>query len=250
MRRMYSTTLHSTQIPNVIGRIHSKDFTAIDGHGVRYLLFLAGCCLKCNFCANPDTWDISKGQPQYSKDIFEDIMKYKPYIEGLTCSGGDPLLQPHFVSSLFRMCHREGLSTCLDTAGQCKRTNWEIVLPFTDYVLFCMKHPDPDKYKELTGISQKHAIEFLSKLEEYKIPFSLRYLLIPGHTDNPGDLDKLQGLIKDHSTLKKIELLPYHELGLEKWKELGLQPKRYRVPTKDEVAIFREQIIGMGHKVL
>lgn len=247
---MQTMNTFSNVIPNVIGKIHSKDFTAIDGLGVRYLLFLSGCCLRCKFCSNPDTWDIRNGTSRLSHDVFNDVLRYKPYIQGISVSGGDPLLQPHFLSSLFRLCHKENLSTCIDTAGQCKKENWDIVLPHTDFVLFCIKHIDPEKYKYLTGFSQDHAIQFLDKIKQYNIPFYLRYVYIPKFTDDVKDIDNFIKFIKDYKNLQGIEVLPYHRLGVNKWTSLGLEPPSFEIPRKEQVLGVKEYLQRKGFNVL
>lgn len=250
MNFLRSFHVNSQKIPNIIGKIHSKDFTAIDGLGVRYLLFLSGCCLRCKFCSNPDTWDIRNGTSKLSHDVFNDILKYKPYIQGVSVSGGDPLLQPHFLSSLFQLCHKENLSTCIDTAGQCKKQNWDIVLPHTDFVLFCIKHIDPEKYKFLTGFSQDHALQFLDKIKQYNIPFYLRYVYIPKFTDDVKDIDKFIKFIENFKNLRAIEVLPYHKLGINKWDSIGLQAHSFEVPSKIQVEEFKDYLMKKGLNIL
>jgi len=180
------------------------------------------------FCSNPDTWSAHAGDRVSSKDIAEQIRKVRPYLRpgggGVTCSGGEPLLQPDFVSAIFQEAHSMGLTTCLDTTGQgSKHHNWDKVLPHTDMVLFCIKALDPAMYTQLTGLQQRGALKFAEELKHEGIPFWARYVLIPGYTDRPGDIEKLVEFGKSMPTLQGIELLPYHLLGRNKWDALGLK---------------------------
>lgn len=151
-----------------------------------------------------------------------------PYLRpgggGVTCSGGEPLLQPQFTSAVFQEAHALGLTTCLDTTGQgTKRQHWDHVLPHTDMVLFCIKHINPEKYAGLTGLRQVGALRFAAELKEQGIPFWLRYVLIPGHTDDADGIKRLADFAHQHQpAMQGIELLPYHLLGRNKWEALGL----------------------------
>lgn len=245
------------EIPDVNGFIHSTEsFSALDGPGVRFLVFLQGCGMRCLFCSNPDTWELHSGQKTSSKMIAEEIRKVLPYLKhegGVTCSGGEPLLQPDFVAALFKEAHAMNLTTCIDTTGQgTKHHNWDIVLPHTDMVLFCIKHLDPDKYQRLTGIKQTGALKFARELANRNIPYYLRYVLLPGMSDSPQDIRKLIDFAKEQKTLEAIELLPYHVLGKNKWENLGFKYplEGMETPPREHVLAVRRDLEDAGLKVL
>nr|CAF04130.1 pyruvate formate-lyase activating enzyme [Chlamydomonas reinhardtii] len=214
-------------IPEVFGNVHSTEsMSAVDGPGVRFLVFVQGCAMRCLFCSNPGTWTLKGGNKTSSKEIAADIKRVRNYLKprgGITISGGEAMLQPHFVSTVFQEVHALGLNTTVDTTGQgTKAGNWDVVLPHTDLVLFCIKHIDPIKYEALTGMKQRGASGFADQLAERKIPFYLRYVYIPGYTDGVKDIDKLIEWCKQQPTFQGIELLPYHVLGRNKWEVMGL----------------------------
>jgi pyruvate formate lyase activating enzyme len=215
-------------IREVFGNVHSiETFSAIDGPGIRMMIFLQGCHLRCKFCSNPDTWKINKDTHISSKSIAERIRRIYPYMRkdmsGITCSGGEPLLQSDFVSALFQEAKAMNLTTCLDTAGQANQRNQMTVLPHTDLVLFCIKHTNRKKYKQLTGVSPDLALKFLDNLVRFDVPFYIRYVLIPGYTDSEQDIEELIQLTKSlGAKCKGIELLPYHTLGVQKWEALNI----------------------------
>lgn len=223
-----------------IANVHSiESFSAVDGPGVRFVVFLQGCNLRCKVCSNPDTWNFVGGTTMSAKDIADKIKSVKNYYGkdgGVTVSGGEALLNPYFVSDLFQRVHDIGLTTCLDTAGQASEHNINLVLPHTDYTMFCIKHMDPLKYYIFTGQDQTKAMKFWDKLEENKNKYVIRYVLVPGITDDSIDIIKLCEKIKQCTYCDGIELLPYHTLGKYKWEMMGL---KYAVdsnpPTSEEI---------------
>lgn len=235
------------------GRVHSVDtFTAIDGPGIRYMLFLQGCNLRCKSCSNPDTWSYKDGEMTSSKQVIANISKYRSYIEGITVSGGEPLLQPEFVSSIFQECHNLDLNTCIDTAGQSLTKNWHMILPHTDIALICLKSIDPVKYMTFTGMSQKHALQFVDTVQEYNVPFYLRYLYIPGLTDDYKDIDQFIDYAKTLNNLKGIEFLPYHRIGVSKWNTLNIKYplEHVQVPSKEKIDEARNYFTNAGMNVI
>jgi pyruvate formate lyase activating enzyme len=243
--------------PDVPGVIHSTEsFSALDGPGVRFLVFLQGCGMRCLFCSNPDTWELHSGTRTSSKTVAAEIRKVLPYLResgGVTCSGGEPLLQPDFVAALFREAHAMNLTTCIDTTGQgSKHHNWDIVLPHTDMVLFCIKHLDPDKYQKLTGIKQTGALKFAAELESRGIPYYLRYVLLPEMSDSPEDIRLLIEFSQKQKALQAIELLPYHLLGKDKWDHLGYKYplEGMKTPSREHVHAIRQRLEDAGLTVL
>jgi pyruvate formate lyase activating enzyme len=247
-----------TRIPHVYGKVHSiETFTALDGPGIRMMLFLQGCHLRCKFCSNPDTWDINKGDVTSSKDIAKKMKSLYPYLKsngsGITCSGGEPLVQADFVSALFQEAKALNLTTCLDTAGQAPYKNQLTVLPHTDLVLLCVKHLDQKKYKELTGVYPHLMYKFLDNLLRMEKPFYIRYVILPGYTDSEKEIADLIKFTKDMGkTCKGIELLPYHRLGTNKWKALNLcyPLEHVELPSKEHVDTIHKLMVNEGLNVI
>ena len=212
---------------NTEGNIHSiETFSGVDGPGLRFVIFLQGCNLRCKICSNPDTWNFIGGKKMTVNEVFKQVSSLKEYYSnngGVTVTGGEPLLQPNFVADLFEKVHELGLKTCIDTAGFAPLSAAHTVLPLTDHVMFCIKHPDPKKYLQFTGHEQKHAIQFWETLEEMRKPYTLRYVIVPGVTDDYGDLGTLCHMMQQCKSCQGLELLPYHELGKHKWEMLGLK---------------------------
>eukprot|EP00775_Hariotina_reticulata_P009835 gene9835-9994_t len=197
------------------------------------------------------------GVEMTSRDVASHVHKVAPYLRpgggGVTCSGGEALMQPEFVASIFQEAHAMGLTTCLDTTGHgSKQANWDKVLPHTDLVLFCIKHIDPVKYHKLTGMSQVAPLLFTAELQQRGIPYWLRYVLLPGYTDDADDIDNLISFCKQQPTLQGVELLPYHILGRNKWDALGMHYPLEGVhpPTHDQVMEVVEKMEAAGLRVL
>eukprot|EP00878_Enallax_costatus_P008745 GHUV01009141.1.p1 GENE.GHUV01009141.1~~GHUV01009141.1.p1 ORF type:complete len:297 (+),score=66.30 GHUV01009141.1:972-1862(+) len=239
-------------VPEVRGHVHSTEsMSMVDGPGVRFLVFLQGCTMRCLFCSNPDTWSPAGGEVVSSKEIAAQLRKVAPYLKpgggGVTCSGGEPLLQPEFTAAIFQEAH------ALDTTGQgTKHHNWDTVLPHTDMVLFCIKHLDPAKYTSLTGLRQAGALKFAAELQQRNIPFWLRYVLIPGYSDDRPGIQKLIKFCKDQPSLQGVELLPYHLLGKNKWDALGLKYplEGVQTPSHKQVMQVVDEIEAAGLNVI
>lgn len=194
-------------------------------HGIRFVLFLQGCHLKCKYCHNRDTWNIDGGSYKSLDDIFEKIMRYKNYIYpngGVTITGGEPLLQVKFLIELFSKLKKENIHTCIDTSGMVSLTDdIKKVLSLTDLVLLDIKHIDSEKCKKLVGFSNEKELAFAKYLSDNNINMWIRQVIIPGLTDDKQDLLKLKIFLSTLKTVQKVELLPYHDMGKYKWKKLG-----------------------------
>ena len=232
-------------------KVHSiETFGAVDGPGIRFVLFLQESHLQCKDCHNRDTWDINGGSYKSLDELFDKIIRYKNYIfpnGGVTVTGGEPLLQAKFILELFKKLKKEGIHTCIDTSGIIALTDdIKEVLKFTDLVLLDIKHIDNEKCKELVGKSNKLELEFAKYLSDNNISIWIRQVLIPGYTDDEQDLLKLKEFISSLKTVEKVELLPYHNIGEFKWKKLGLKYPLEGVPQATDNDIARaKQILGL-----
>ncbi len=218
--------------------------------GIRFVLFLQGCHLQCKYCHNRDTWDLNNGIYKSLDEIYEKILKYKNYIcpnGGVTVTGGEPLLQIHFLIELFKKLKHNNIHTCIDTSGMISLTDdVKEVLNLTDLVLLDIKHIDNDKCKDLVGIGNKLELDFARYLSNNNIPVWIRQVLVPGYTDNEQDLIKLKNFISSLNNVEKIELLPYHDMGKYKWKKLNLEYPLENVPPASDEDIKRaKKILGI-----
>lgn len=233
-------------------KIHSiESFGTVDGPGIRFVLFLQGCHLKCKYCHNRDTWDINGGEYKSLDDIFEKILKYKNYIQpsgGVTITGGEPLLQVKFLIELFEKLKKENIHTCIDTSGMVTLTDdIKHLLSLTDLVLLDIKHINTEKSKELVGFNNEKELAFAKYLSDNGIHIWIRQVIVPGYTDNDKDLLKLKDFISTLKTVDKVELLPYHDMGKYKWKKLGLNYELENVRTANEDDIKRaKKILGLS----
>lgn len=232
-------------------KIHSiESFGTVDGPGIRFVLFLQGCHLNCKYCHNRDTWDINAGEYKSLDDIFAKIMNYKNYIYpngGVTVTGGEPLLQAKFLVELFTKLKKENIHTCIDTSGMIAlNTDIKHLLTLTDLVLLDIKHINSEKCKNLVGFSNKLELQFAKYLSDNNIPIWIRQVLIPGYTDYENDLLELKSFINNLKTVQKVEVLPYHDMGKYKWKNLG---KKYELenirPANNEDVKKAKEILGI-----
>lgn len=212
-----------------IGRVHSiETFGTVDGPGIRFVIFMQGCPLMCRYCHNRDTWDLNSGNLTDVDDLVSEIKRYIPYMKssggGVTASGGEPLLQAKFLTNLFKKLKELNIHTALDTAGSIPvNSDIEELLKYTDLVLLDIKHIDDNKAKSLTGVSNKNNLDFARYLDTHKIPVWIRQVLVPGYTDDEQDLIRLRDFLSTLNNVEKLEVLPYHDLGKFKWKELGFE---------------------------
>ena len=224
------------------GRIHSfESLGAVDGPGVRFVVFMQGCALKCKYCQNRDTWDLHGGNTYSVEEIVEKILKYKNYIMpngGVTISGGEPLLQSKFLIELFIELKKYNIHTCIDTSGSFELTDdIKKLIDLTDLFLLDIKCINDEKAKELTGVSNNKNLEFAEYLSSINKPMWIRQVLVPGITDDEQDLLKLKDFISRLKTVEKVEILPYHDLGKFKWEKLGCkyELEGYRTATNEDV---------------
>ena len=224
------------------GHIHSfESFAAVDGPGIRFLVFLRGCGFRCKYCHNPDTWAIKDGGFFMTADeVLEKALRYKNYWGsegGITVSGGEPLLQIHFLSDLFRKAKELGVSTCLDTAATpfTREGEWfdafNEVMANTDLVMLDIKHIRPDAHKELTLCSNDCVLDCAKYLSSIGKKMWIRHVLVPGINTDESDLRQLADFIHTLKTVEKVEVLPYHTLGVSKWQSLGIPYQLDCVPT-------------------
>ncbi|MCM3214373.1 pyruvate formate-lyase-activating protein [Niallia taxi] len=215
------------------GRIHSiETFGTVDGPGIRYVVFTQGCLLRCQFCHNADTWELHGGKEMEVQEIIEDLTAYLPFINasggGITVSGGEPLLQLPFLIELFKACKQIGVHTTIDTSGGCYSTASHFqeqlleLLSYTDLILLDLKHINRKKHINLTGMGNDHILAFATFLSEKRVPVWIRHVLVPTINDNTDDLRTLGEFISTLSNVEKVEILPYHKLGVYKWEALGL----------------------------
>lgn len=227
----------------MIGKIHSiESFGTVDGPGIRFVIFMQGCTLKCKYCHNRDTWDMNSGVTYTADELISNILRYKSYFDnsggGVTVSGGEPLLQVQFVTELFKKLKELNIHTALDTSGNFPISK-EIkeLLNYTDLVLLDIKHINNEKCINLTGVPNTKTLEFAKYLSNNSKDIWIRQVLVPGYTDDKFDLQALKKFIETLSSVKKIEILPYHDLGKFKWKELGQVYALDKVspPSKEEI---------------
>lgn len=221
------------------GNIHSlESFGTVDGPGIRFVAFLQGCPLRCLYCHNPDSWEKGNGSIQMSpSELLAEVLRYKSFIAkgGVTLSGGEPLMQAEFVREFFLLCREQGIHTALDTSGALFSQSVCDALDTADLVMLDIKSIDTEQYKALTGAKITNTLKCLNYLEEKQIPTWIRHVLVPGWTDNDQLLQKLAAFLKPYQCIQKVELLPYHTMGIRKYEQMGLN---YRLadtpPLSDE----------------
>ncbi|MDE7453993.1 MAG: pyruvate formate lyase-activating protein [Clostridia bacterium] len=211
------------------GKIHSfESFGTVDGPGIRFVVFMQGCPMRCKYCHNPDTWSFSGGTEYTPEQVAEKALKYKNYIQkggGVTVSGGEPLIQAEFVKELFTLLKRGGVHTALDTSGiNFDRNDKTIIglLEVTDLVLLDIKHIDDGEHKKLTGHPNSKPLEFAKYLSDIRKNIIIRHVLVPDITDNDGYLIKLRDFISRLKTVQAVEVLPYHTMGEVKYEKMGI----------------------------
>lgn len=214
------------------GYVHSiENFGSVDGPGIRFVIFLSGCPLRCAFCHNPDTWDMQNGKKMGSDELIQKALRYRTYWKdtgGITVSGGEPLVQLDFLIELFEKAKEQGINTCIDTSGgpfQSTGTwfgKFQRLMQYTDLLLVDIKHIDEAEHIKLTGKSGKNILEMIEYLSDIHKPIWIRHVLIPGITDVDSYLFRMRDYIKKLKNVQRVDILPYHTLGVPKYKELGI----------------------------
>ncbi len=238
------------------GFIHSfESFGTVDGPGIRFVVFMQGCPMRCQYCHNPDTWKEKSGNEFTVEQIVEKYNSYKSFLinGGITVTGGEPLMQIEFVTELFKQCKQKDIHTCLDTSGitftDANREKFDTLMQYTDLVMLDIKHIDDDKHKELTGQSNKNILNFAQYLCDKQVMTWVRHVVVPDITLNDDYLFKLGEFISRLRNVKALDVLPYHDMGNVKYQQLGLVPplKDTRPATKDE-AVYARKVILSGIK--
>ena len=237
------------------GRIHSvESFGSADGPGVRYIVFLKGCNMRCQYCHNPDTWAKDGGELMTPEEVLKKALRYKTYWKekgGITVSGGEALLQIDFVTELFRLAKEKGVNTCLDTSGnpfsmeEPFKSKFDELMKYTDLFMLDIKHMDGTAHRKLTGQTNQNILEMAAYLSDHGKAMWIRHVLVPGITTEEDELHRLRSFLDTLKTVERVEVLPYHTLGVFKWKDLGIpyQLEGVDPPTKEQIDRAKE-ILG------
>ena len=220
------------------GYIHSTEsFGTVDGPGIRFVVFLQGCPMRCLYCHNPDTWQIGTGKAAEADDLLAEYEKNRAFYRkgGITVTGGEPLLQMEFVTELFEKAKAAGIHTCIDTSGivfnPAKTDAMDRLMRSTDLVMLDIKHIDAEQHRRLTGHDNRNILAFAKYLEQHQIPLWVRHIIVKGYTDVPDQLLKLGQFLGTLSNLKALDVLPYHTMGVAKYRELGIPYPLEGLPT-------------------
>lgn len=223
------------------GYVHSlQSMGAVDGPGLRYVVFLQGCPLRCMYCHNPDSWQPGIGTEYEVSELVTKILRYRPYfgaLGGVTVSGGEALLQTEFVTELFAELHKHGIHTCLDTSGIGGGSHVDALLEATDLVMCDIKFSSEEAYRRHTGGSLDTILHFLEATERHNTDLWVRHVVVPGHTDTPEEIDRMLALATRYSNLRKVELLPFHKLCVPKYEKLGIPFPCADIPPCDKATI-------------
>ena len=242
----------STTVGPVTGRVHSWDVsTGVDGPGTRFVLFVSGCPLRCLYCANPDTWHMRDGRRATVDEVMVEIEKYRPFVTtaggGVTLTGGEALLQPAFTAAVFRRCKELGLHTALDTSGFLGARATDELLSDTDLVLLDIKSFDAGTYRRLTGGDLAPTLSFAARLDRLGVPAWIRYVLVPGWTDDPEAVDGLGAFLAGLGNVDRVDVLPFHKLGAHKYDALGIPFPLRDTPAPDPELTERVRTQFQGH---
>ncbi len=242
----------NTTVEPVTGRIHSWDLsTGVDGPGTRFVLFLSGCPLRCLYCANPDTWHMRDGEPATVDEVMAEIEKYRAFVTtaggGVTLTGGEALLQPAFTAAVLRRCKELGLHTALDTSGFLGARATDELLADTDLVLLDVKSFDARTYRKLTGGDLAPTLDFAARLDRLGKRVWIRYVLVPGWTDDEDAVEGLAGFLSGLGCVERVDILPFHKLGAAKYDALGVPFTLRDTPVPDRALVDRVRAQFRGH---
>lgn len=236
------------------GRIHSiESFGTVDGPGIRLVVFMQGCPMRCIYCHNPDTWLIDGGKSVSAEEIILEYEKYKEFLKngGITVTGGEPLMQIEFVTEVFRLAKEKNIHTCLDTSGIAFTSDntekFDSLMKYTDLVLLDIKHINSSVHKKLTGFANENILSFARYLTEKEIPVWIRHVVVPEYTDREDDLISLGKFLSSMKNLKALDVLPYHDMGIAKYEKLGIDyPLKNVPPLSKENAVKARDTIMQG----
>ena len=238
---------------DVTGYVHSYEVgSTVDGPGIRFVAFLTGCLLRCQYCHNPDTWHKYNGRPVTVSQAMREIGKYAKVLKvsrgGITLSGGEPMLQRKFIARIFRRCKELGLHTCVDTAGRLGASMSDAELMDIDLNLLDIKSGDPEIYQQVTRQPLQPTLDYARRLASLGRPMWIRYVLVPGLTDGRDNVQKVADFCATLTTVERVEILRFHQMGRDKWSRLGLDYPLANVETPDAETTerVREQFRGHG----
>jgi len=224
-----------------IGRVHSiQSLGTVDGPGIRFVVFLQGCPLRCGCCHNPDTWEPTSGTPYTAEQLVSTAERYREYFGdegGITLTGGEPLLQAAFAREVLEECHRRDIHTCLDTSGYLLNDEVKAVLRSTDRVLLDIKYTRDELYRQHVGCGLEAPLRFLDYVASQDIPITLRQVIIPTLNDNPENVAALREICQKYRCIDKVELLPFRKLCIEKYQQMGIPFPFEHIPTPDDTTM-------------
>lgn len=241
------------------GLIHSTEsFGSVDGPGIRFIIFVQGCTMRCQFCHNPDTWNLksSDALSASAEEILAQALRYKSYWKddgGITVSGGEPLLQIDFLIELFRLAKKKGVNTCIDTSGgpftfeQPFFGKFEELMKYTDLLLLDIKHIDAEAHKKLTAFDNENILALAKYLSDINKPVWIRHVLVPGINDSDEYLSRLDTFLKSLNNIERVDILPYHTFGVGKWEVLGIPYHLNDVnPPSDELLEHAKEMLHVS----
>lgn len=237
------------------GYVHSiESFGTVDGPGVRYVVFLQGCPLRCLYCHNPDTWELNKGHQMEVSEILDGYKKCRSFLKsgGITVTGGEPLMQLEFVTELFREARKQQIHTCIDTSGITYHeddpdylSKLDLLISYTDLVLLDIKHINSQKHKYITGSNNENILKFANYLDWQRVPVWIRHVVVPTLTQDERDLYSLGYFLGSLHNIKALDVLPYHDMGKTKYKQLGIE-----YPLEDILSLDQESAITARNQII